>query len=153
MDNTDASSRIDIGQGSTSQSSGRTDNHDDATKQTSTTDENCHDNIMESLCQLSPEQVTHKLRSYGLPVRLFGEITTTATTINIQEQQQHGDLPRLQRLYTAIKGREEAMLGASEKDEFLLDSADRTRNVFLEKEIDGNNVAGEHHEAAGTAAA
>jgi pre-mRNA-splicing factor 18 len=97
---------------------------------------------MESLLQLSAEQITNKLRSYGLPIRLFGEktINTTsatlfATTTNEQQQQQqHGDLQRIQRLYTAIKGREAAMLGESEKDEFLLDSANRTRNVFLEKE-------------------
>ena len=93
--------------------------------------ENTPDNsIMESLEQLSSDQVTNKLRSFGLPIRLFGEITITTTP----SSETHGDLPRLQRLYTAIKGREEAMLGESERDEFLLDSADRTRNVFLEKE-------------------
>lgn len=121
-----SSSRTDNGQGTTQS----TDSGVKSTKQT-ISDENGHDTIMESLCQLSQDQVTIKLRSYGLPIRLFGEITTTNTT---SKQQQHGDLPRLQRLHTAIKGREEAMLGASEKDEFLLDSADRTRNVFLEKE-------------------
>jgi pre-mRNA-splicing factor 18 len=94
------------------------------------------DSVMASLLQLSQDQITNKLRSYGLPIRLFGEKTiTTTTTTNVKEQQhQHGDLQRVQRLYTAIKGHEAAMLGASEKDEFLLDSADRTRNVFLEKE-------------------
>ena len=141
MDNTDGALMSTTENRQGTQLSGHTDNNH-ATKRTSS-DEKCHDYIMESLCQLSQEQVTNKLRSYGLPVRLFGEITTTTTS----KQEQHGDLPRLLRLHTAIKGREEAMLGASEKDEFLLDSADRTRNVFLEKEIDGNNGGGGHHDA------
>ena len=116
------------------QTSGRNDNGH-VSKRTNS-DENSQDNIiMGSLCQLSQDQVTNKLRSYGLPIRLFGEITTTTTT-STSTLSTHGDFTRLQRLYTAIKGREEAMLGASEKDEFLLDSADRTRNVFLENAND-----------------
>jgi len=114
------------------QTSGRNDNGHAYSKRTNNSDENSQDNIiMGSLSQLSQDQVTNKLRSYGLPIRLFGEITTTTTT-SASTSSTHGDFTRLQRLYTAIKGREEAMLGASEKDEFLLDSADRTRNVFLE---------------------
>jgi len=115
------------------QTSGRNDNNGDAYSNRTHSDENSQDNIiMGSLCQLSQDQVTNKLRSYGLPIRLFGEITTTTTTTSTSTLSTHGDITRLQRLYTAIKGREEAMLGASEKDEFLLGSADRTRNVFLE---------------------
>lgn len=130
--NTDgaSSSQTDNGQGTQT-----TDIGDKSTEQTSVDESGHDDTIMESLRQLTQDQVTIKLRSYGLPIRLFGEITITNPTSN----QQHGDLPRLKRLYTAIKGREEAMLGESEKDEFLLDSADRTRNVFLEKETAAAN--------------
>jgi len=87
------------------------------------------DIIPESLRKLSPEEVTDALRGYGLPIRLFGERTTT-----IDGGSGHDDAARLQRLSIATKGREAAMLGESEKDEFLLESANRTRNVFLEKD-------------------
>mmetsp|Transcript_22563 Transcript_22563/g.45427 ORF Transcript_22563/g.45427 Transcript_22563/m.45427 type:complete len:443 (+) Transcript_22563:359-1687(+) len=133
-----ATTSLDADNGHGTQTSGRNDNGDAGSKRTNS-DENCQDNIiMGSLCQLSQDQVTNKLRSYGLPIRLFGEITTTATTTTSTSTSTstHGDFTRLQRLYTAIKGREEAMLGASEKDEFLLHSADRTRNVFLENAND-----------------
>jgi len=129
-----ATTSLDADNGHGTQTSGRNDNGH-VSKRTNS-DENSQDNIiMGSLCQLSQDQVTNKLRSYGLPIRLFGEITTTTTT-STSTLSTHGDFTRLQRLYTAIKGREEAMLGASEKDEFLLDSADRTRNVFLENAND-----------------
>eukprot|EP00985_Skeletonema_marinoi_P015459 scaffold7992_cov104-Skeletonema_marinoi.AAC.2 len=129
-----ATTSLDADNGHGTQTSGRNDNGH-VSKRTNS-DENCQDNIiMGSLCQLSQDQVTNKLRSYGLPIRLFGEITTTTTSTSTSTST-HGDFTRLQRLYTAIKGREEAMLGASEKDEFLLHSADRTRNVFLENAND-----------------
>ena len=75
--------------------------------------------ISDSLKRLSPTEITNTLRRFGLPIRLFGELH---------------DNPRLQRLSIAMQGREAAMLGESERDEFLLDSANRTRNVFLEKD-------------------
>mmetsp|Transcript_16052 Transcript_16052/g.29019 ORF Transcript_16052/g.29019 Transcript_16052/m.29019 type:complete len:415 (-) Transcript_16052:313-1557(-) len=90
--------------------------------------------IPESLRKLSPEEVTDTLRGYGLPIRLFGEQTTT-----IDGGSGYDDTARLQRLSIATKGREAAMLGESEKDEFLLESANRTRNVFLEKDAHNDN--------------
>lgn len=111
------------------------------------TNDDDDNNILEKLRKLTPMEVTNKLRSYGLPIRLFGEQTISITKTKTS-QQQHDDTSRLQRLYIAIKGREDAMLGASEKDEFLLDSANRTRNVFLEKEDEKDVVA----EAAATTA-
>ena len=93
-DNMDAKNKIDAGNGSNT--------------------------IPDSLQQLSPDEVTNTLRRFGLPIRLFGEKTTTTD-----------DSARLQRLFIAMQGREAAMLGEAEEDEFLLDSANRTRNVFL----------------------
>ena len=79
----------------------------------------CGEDISDSLKRLSADEITNTLRRFGLPIRLFGELD---------------DLARLQRLSIAMQGREAAMLGESERDEFLLDSANRTRNVFLEKD-------------------
>ena len=75
-------------------------------------------NDLDALKQLSASDVTSALRRFGLPIRLFGE-----TSNNI-----------LGRLAHAMQGREAAMIAGGEEDEFLLDSAHRTRNVFLEKE-------------------
>ena len=82
--------------------------------------------IPESLKKLTPNEVTNALRSIGLPVRLFGEQTITSKDTNNVD-----DTARLQRLSIAMQGREAAMLRENEDDEFLLDSANRTRNVFL----------------------
>ena len=72
-----------------------------------------------SLARLTPGGATAALREFGLPVRLFGE---------------NGETARLYRLAEAVRGREATELGESERDEFLLDSANRTRNVFLERD-------------------
>jgi pre-mRNA-splicing factor 18 len=74
--------------------------------------------VPETLKQLSPEEVTAALRRFCMPIRLFGE--------------SESDI--LNRLAEAVHGREAALIGEGEKDEFLLDTAHRTRNVFLEKE-------------------
>mmetsp|Transcript_8989 Transcript_8989/g.20402 ORF Transcript_8989/g.20402 Transcript_8989/m.20402 type:complete len:417 (+) Transcript_8989:329-1579(+) len=89
--------------------------------------------ILESIQKLSPDDVTKTLRRLGLPIRLFGELT------NKSEDGSVDDGARLRRLSTAVKGREAAMLKDTEADEFLLDSALRTRNVFLEKDVEQNN--------------
>jgi pre-mRNA-splicing factor 18 len=88
-------------------------------------------NIPQELRQLTVDEVTSQLRSYGLPIRLFGE---KVSNDNNNGNNNVGDSSRLIRLHAAIQGREATILGISEKDEFLLDSADRTRNVFLEKD-------------------
>ena len=59
--------------------------------------------IPNSLQKLSPQEVATALRSFGLPVRLFGETTTTGGDAN--------DAARLARLYITIQGREVAMAG------------------------------------------
>lgn len=100
--------------------------------------------IPESLKKLTPNEVTNALRSIGLPVRLFGEQTITVSSSKDNnknnsdnsevEKDKHvvvDDTARLQRLSIAMQGREAAMLRENEDDEFLLDSANRTRNVFL----------------------
>ena len=75
---------------------------------------------LDALKQLSDGEVTTALRRFGLPIRLFGESSSDI----------------LNRLADAMQGREAAMIGQGEEDEFLLDTAHRTRNVFLEKEGD-----------------
>ncbi|KAL7469911.1 hypothetical protein ACHAXS_010153 [Conticribra weissflogii] len=75
--------------------------------------------IPDSLKRMSFDEVTRALRSFGLPIRLFGEASD--------------DSARLTRLHAAMQGREAAMLGESEKDEFALGSGHGTRNIFLER--------------------
>lgn len=95
------------------------------------------DVISEALQKLSPDEITNSLRGFGLPIRLFGE---DAAAI-------------LQRLASAMQGQEAAMLGESEKDEFLLGRENRTRNVFLEKDDDeGRAVVAKRDGTEGTAA-
>ncbi|KAL3807517.1 hypothetical protein ACHAXA_000093 [Cyclostephanos tholiformis] len=77
-----------------------------------------------AIANLAPGEVVDELRKFGLPVRLFGE----------------DDRARLVRLSIAVRGREATDLGESMRDEFLLDSANRTRNVFLER--DGGGLDG-----------
>jgi pre-mRNA-splicing factor 18 len=77
--------------------------------------------VPDELANLLPGEASVELRKFGLPVRLFGE----------------NDDDRLRRLSMAIRGREAADLGESERDEFLLDSANRTRNVFLMRDGGG----------------
>ena len=84
--------------------------------------------IPESLQKLSRQEVTNTLRRFGLPIRLFGEQTI------IHHTTKNDDAARLKRLHAAMQGREAAMLGEAEEDEYLLDNANRTRNVFLEKD-------------------
>lgn len=75
--------------------------------------------IPNSLKLMSYDEVTRSLRSFGLPIRLFGEASD--------------DFARLTRLHAAMQGREAAMIGESEKDEFALGSGHGTRNIFLER--------------------
>ena len=84
--------------------------------------------IADSLKNLSPEEVTNTLRRFGLPIRLFGERTITSN-----DGGKTDDTARLQRLSIAMQGREAAMLRENEDDEYLLDQQNRSRNVFLEK--------------------
>jgi pre-mRNA-splicing factor 18 len=97
-------------------------------------DDNGVVNIPQELRQLTVDEVTTQLRSYGLPIRLFGEKVSNDNNNN-NNNNNVDDSSRLIRLHAAIQGREATILGISEKDEFLLDSADRTRNVFLEKDV------------------
>ena len=67
-------------------------------------------------------EVTDALRSFGIPIRLFGETASS----------------RLHRLFIAEQGREAAALGESEMDEFA--NRERTRNVFLPGQDDDDDV-------------
>ena len=80
---------------------------------------------VDALKKLSTEEVTNALRRFGMPIRFFGET--------------QDDI--LNRLADAMRGREAAMIGQGEEDEFLLDTAHRTRNVFLEKEDNNEESA------------
>ena len=97
--------------------------------------DNGSDSILESLQKLSPKEVTDTLRRFGLPIRLFGEKTITSDG-------KTDDSARLQRLSAAMKGREAAMLGEAAEDEFLLDSAHRSRNVFLKQDAEHDEEEG-----------
>ncbi|KAL7535658.1 hypothetical protein ACHAXR_006646 [Thalassiosira sp. AJA248-18] len=100
--------------------------------------------IPDSLQKLSPEEVTDTLRRFGLPIRLFGEQTKTTTTTDGGGGKD--DSARLQRLFTAMQGREAAMMDETEQDEFLLAGENRTRNVFLEKDAHNDDEGGGHHD-------
>ncbi|KAL7519184.1 hypothetical protein ACHAWX_003973 [Stephanocyclus meneghinianus] len=89
--------------------------------------------LSEAMKQLPPHEVAAALRRFNMPIRLFGESTSDV----------------LNRLLIAMQGREAAMIGEGEKDEFLLDSAHRTRNVFLEKERDNDDDNNHKNAAAG----
>lgn len=78
----------------------------------------------DALQHMSDKEVADTLRRFGLPIRLFGESSEDI----------------LNRLADAMHGREAAMIGQGEEDEFLLDTAHRTRNVFLEKGEDNEDV-------------
>ncbi|KAL3782239.1 hypothetical protein HJC23_000302 [Cyclotella cryptica] len=93
-------------------------------------------NLHETLKELPPHEVAAALRRFNMPIRLFGE--------------SNSDI--LNRLVVAMQGREAAMIGEGEKDEFLLDSAHRTRNVFLEKEGENEDDHNHKHAVASTAA-
>jgi len=119
----------------------------------------------EELSNLSPAEVTARLRSLGLPVRLFGERTVKLSQHRQKhkQQQQHGDADdsdggggedtikyddarRIDRLHDALERRKVEMAGLSERDEFRLGSGHGIRNPFLEK-------GGEESSSAVTSAA
>jgi pre-mRNA-splicing factor 18 len=78
--------------------------------------------IPEHLRRMAFDEVTDALRSFGIPIRLFGETASS----------------RLHRLFIAEQGREAAALGESEMDEFA--NRERTRNVFLPGQDDDDDV-------------
>ena len=78
--------------------------------------------IPEHLRRMAFNEVTDALRSFGIPIRLFGETASS----------------RLHRLFIAEQGREAAALGESEMDEFA--NRERTRNVFLPGQDDDDDV-------------
>ena len=83
---------------------------------------------VQSISQLSSEEITQRFRAMGLPVLLFGE------RIN-------GEEPRMERLRKALVEHKETLATLSEKEEFRLASEHATRNVFLEKDEDEKQVA------------
>lgn len=76
-----------------------------------------HDKLREELNKLTPADVTARLRSLGLPVRLFGEKTSK----------------RIDRLCNALERQRTEMAGMSELDEFRLGSGYGIRNTFLDR--------------------
>lgn len=77
----------------------------------------------DEVAELSPQEVTEKLRVMGLPVRLFGEVSN-----------QGGDEARRNRLRQALAQLNETLAGLKEKDEFRLEKGHSIRNTFLEKD-------------------
>lgn len=81
---------------------------------------------------LSPDEVTSALRSLGLPVRLFGEITKIIDAI----KRKYEDKSRVSRLNEAKELTSKALATISENDEFRLGSGHGIRNRFLDKRGD-----------------
>lgn len=82
--------------------------------------------LRKELDQLAPADVAARLRSLGLPVRLFGERTAQ----------------RIDRLYDALERKRREMAGLSEMDEFRLGSGHGIRNPFLDKRGSADGVDG-----------
>jgi pre-mRNA-splicing factor 18 len=99
-----------------------------------------HDPLGEQLSGLTPADVTARLRSLGLPVRLFGE--RTVTTKLPDEEETYDDAQRIGRLREALERRQKAMAGLSEMDEFRLGSGHGIRNPFLDRRGGGADVLG-----------
>jgi len=85
-----------------------------------------------SLENLSPQQVTQRLRLLGLPIRLFGEVTSMTNSAN--------DSQRLQRLRVALQEQRQTLATLSEKEEFRLGQGHGIRNPFLEKEQEAKDT-------------
>lgn len=79
------------------------------------------DDEQEALDKMAPEEVTIRLRSMGLPVRLFGELTTD-------------EAARLDRLQKALVDAKTTLAKLSEMDEFRLGKGHSIRNPFLQKQ-------------------
>jgi len=84
---------------------------------------------------LSLNEVTAALRSFGLPIRLFGE-----TTKVIDESQGIYEDSRLTRLAAARELASKALATISENDEFRLGSGHEIRNQFLDKRKEEEEV-------------
>ncbi|GAX20497.1 pre-mRNA-splicing factor 18 [Fistulifera solaris] len=74
---------------------------------------------------MSSIDITTELRSYGLPIRLFGET----------------DIERRERLQDARKMQKETLATLSEKEEFRLGKGHSIRNPFLEKNNNEDAIA------------
>lgn len=77
---------------------------------------------------ISPQQVTHQLRAFGLPIRFFGETL---------EQ-------RIERLQVALQTQHQTLQGLSEMEEYRLGHGHGIRNPFLER-------SSRHEDTTGTA--
>lgn len=85
---------------------------------------------------LSPNEITIALRSLGLPIRLFGEITKTIS----KSKNIFDDTSRLARLNAAKELTSKALATMSENDEFRLGSGHGIRNPFLDKRGDEDEI-------------
>ena len=95
------------------------------------------DKLRAELNDLAPADVAARLRSLGLPVRLFGERTAQ----------------RIDRLYDALERQRREMAGLSEMDEFRLGSGHGIRNPFLDKRGGADDVGSGAAAAAAAVAA
>ena len=87
--------------------------------------------VDDEVAQLTPHEVTEKLRVMGLPVRLFGEVSN------------QGDEARRDRLRQALAQQTLTLAGLKEQDEFRLDKGHTIRNTFLERDNnDASKTAG-----------
>jgi len=109
-----------------------------------------HDKLREELKKLTPADVTARLRSLGLPVRLFGEKTHKLQKQTEGAAAEYDDAQRIDRLCNALERQRTEMAGLSELDEFRLGSGYGIRNPFLDRRGGAADVGAG---AAGSAAA
>ncbi|CAB9504365.1 splicing factor 18 [Seminavis robusta] len=87
--------------------------------------------------RLSSDEITKKLRAFGLPIKLFGE--------SLED--------RVKRLRKALDEQRKAQAGDAEMDEFRLGRGHGIRNTFLGKDKDDTAGAGEQAHVEETDAA
>lgn len=100
------------------------------------------------LARLSAEEVTKRLRSLGLPVRLFGERTVRQNNYTTTDRNSNNpstvamdddvvdDTARKLRLQAALANEQQARDTLSEREDFRLEQGHSIRNRFLDRHHD-----------------
>jgi pre-mRNA-splicing factor 18 len=89
----------------------------------------------DDLSRLSPDDITQKLRSMGLPVWLFGEKKTcNISSSSDKKSNANDDEARRGRLRQALEELSKSLASLSERDDFRLETGQSIRNRFLEKD-------------------
>jgi len=123
---------------------------DKKTKETLTTtkaDSSCSSSSSRPLAKLSSEEVTKRLRSLGLPVRLFGEQTIHKDNKNNSHNptvvEEDADTARKLRLQAALATEQQARATLIEREDFRLEQGHSIRNRFLDRNDETKNQVNE----------